>query len=301
MDMLTPTAVHQLDGSSRVFVLATADGHQLDAVVDDSNAREPRLVISTLLGCPIRCAFCDAGAVYEGRLTRAEMLAQVELLAAGLGAHSAPVLVDFSRMGEPAFNDAVLDVLEELPRLLGTGVKARISTVVPARTGTFFDGLERVKRAQYPGGRLLLRFSLHATDPGSRSWFTQTRLAAYEEIARLGRRLWTEEDEKIELYFAAPAELPLDPSALRRQFSPETFRVTLAELRPTSAVGRLGLASAATSGCRGDELVRQFCAAGYDTRLDTGNTTLDAVGASCGMYTAGGRESGPRPRRTLRR
>ncbi|MBN1667301.1 MAG: hypothetical protein JW862_09430, partial [Anaerolineales bacterium] len=36
------------------------------------------LMISTLYGCPVGCAMCDAGGYYHGRVTRQDLLAQID-------------------------------------------------------------------------------------------------------------------------------------------------------------------------------------------------------------------------------
>ena len=75
--------VRGLGGAASVITAETADGHRLELAEGcepgPSGARRV-FSISTSLGCPVRCAFCDAGGHYEGRLTAAEILAQVDVL-----------------------------------------------------------------------------------------------------------------------------------------------------------------------------------------------------------------------------
>ena len=38
------------------------------------------LVISTLFGCPVKCSMCDAGILYNGKLSKEELLCQIDYL-----------------------------------------------------------------------------------------------------------------------------------------------------------------------------------------------------------------------------
>ena len=38
------------------------------------------LIISSLFGCPIGCSFCDGGTTYKGKLSKEEILSQIDFL-----------------------------------------------------------------------------------------------------------------------------------------------------------------------------------------------------------------------------
>ena len=62
--------------------------------------------------------------------------------------------IQFARMGEPAFNMAVLYALEALPmRYDAPGLMPSISTIAPQSCDAFFDGLIDVKNRLYSEGR----------------------------------------------------------------------------------------------------------------------------------------------------
>ena len=77
------------------------------------------LISSTLHGCPVKCKFCDAGNFYSGKPTKEEILFQIDYLIknrfSGIHVPSDKFKIQFSRMGEPTFNPAVLEALRELP------------------------------------------------------------------------------------------------------------------------------------------------------------------------------------------
>ncbi len=299
-------------GASDVaFVTAaeTRDGHRFD-FVDLAPRGATRDVswtclLSTLSGCPVRCPMCDAGGHYEGRLTVAEILGQLDVL---VDRHfptrvvpSSPWEVHFARMGDPAFNESVLDALRALPgRYDAPGLRPVLSTVAPATTDGFFGALLDVARTLYPG-RLELQLSLHATDEAARRRVVPVRTWSFARMAEYGERFHEAVGRKVWLSFAAAAELPLEAARLREVFSPAAFSVRLTPLNPTAAVARAGLTSLLDRSRPGEAhaVAARFEAQGYEVVLALGDDGEDEAGASCGSYRAGGREGPPKPRRTL--
>ncbi len=301
----------------RVLAAETADGHRLemaDAMDDDGLAgrREeaarpkhpfestpdgPRRVlsISTSLGCPVRCTFCDAGGHYEGRLTAEEILAQIDLLLAQPGP-AAAIDVQLTRMGEPAFNPAVLEALASLPARCGSslGVSALLATVVPAQTEGFFERLLELARA-WPSGRLRLRISLHTTDPAARARLVPVRVQEARAVAAYGTRFHAASGVRVALAFATSEALPVDPAILRPLFAPDDFTVRLGPLHPTEAAGRAQMSPLASA--RSAALAAALRADGYEVEEVSASAVDLEVGAACGQYVSGGRDR-LRPRRT---
>ncbi len=293
------------DAPATVIAAETEDGHHLDFV----DTREPErwiTIVSTLVGCPVRCPMCDAGGHYEGRLTAQEILAQLDLLVARRfpsGRVTVPAWeVHFTRMGDPAFNDAVLDVLEVLPARYGApSLVPVVSTVAPATCEDFFAALLEVKDRRYPRG-FQLQFSLHTTDEAQRRRMVPVRTWSFVRMANYGAQFHRPGERKVVLAFAAAAELPLEPAALRAVFDPAHFVVKLTPLNPSEALTKAGLTSLldATRPEAAQAVAARFEAAGFDTRVAFTAPGEDAVGASCGLFTGGGRDGPVRPRRTLR-
>lgn len=285
------------DDLARVFVAELKDGARIE-FVESVQPPVPRcekwvLIVSTLKGCPVGCPICDAGGDFRGRLTAEEILGQVDyLVRRRFPDGPIPVRrlkVQLARMGEPALNDAVLEVLRRLPGAVRVPVlMPSLSTVAPAGRAAFFEELLAVKDALYPGGRFQLQFSIHTTDEVARRAVVPIRTMTFAEMARLGDRFHAPGDRKITLNFAPIRGLPLDPAALLPLFSPERFAVKLTPVNPTFAARRAGLSGVL------DPADRQACAAaaaaferaGYDAILSIGELAENEIGSNCGMYVA---------------
>ena len=106
--------------------IAELEGGALVEFVESVQPPVPRnekwvLILSTLIGCPAGCRFCDAGGTYTGKVSAGEMLEQIDFMVRRRypdGRVPAPRFkVQFARMGEPSLNDGVIEVLEKLPGL----------------------------------------------------------------------------------------------------------------------------------------------------------------------------------------
>ena len=94
------------------------------------------LIISVLFGCPVKCLMCDAGDNYRGKLSKEQMFDQIDyLIRQRYVDGSVPVdkfKIQFARMGEPALNPAVIDVLDEIQQRYDIpGFLPSISTIAP--------------------------------------------------------------------------------------------------------------------------------------------------------------------------
>jgi len=285
------------DNLARVFVAALADGSHVEFVesVQPPVPREQKwvLIVSTLKGCPVGCPICDAGDSYQGKLTADQILAQIEYLIRRRypnGHVPIPKLkVQFARMGDPAFNDAVLDVLVQLPRRFDwPGLLPSISSVAPQGRDSFFEKLKQIKRDFYRPGRFQMQFSVHSTDATARRKLVPVKTWSLAQMADYGNRFYTPGDRKVTLNFAPAKGLPLEPKELIGLFSPERFAVKLTPINPTEAALNSGLESLIDPrdeiACRA--VVESFEQCGYDTILSIGELRENTIGSNCGMYVA---------------
>jgi len=279
---------------ARVFVGTLDDGSRVEFVesVQPPIAREEKwvLIVSTLKGCPVGCPICDAGMTYRGKLSSDQIMAQIDHLVRSRYADGVvPVKklkVQFARMGDPAFNDAVLDVLRRLPRELeAPGLLPCVSTIAPAGRDDFFAELTRVKKQHYTG-RFQMQFSLHTTDERLRRELVPISTWSFQEMAGFGTRFLEPGDRKITLNFATPAGYPLEPEVLRRTFDPESFLVKLTPVNPTVSATANGLDSLIEPGNleAARRLEERFRSAGYETVLSIGEPEENRIGSNCGMY-----------------
>jgi 23S rRNA (adenine2503-C2)-methyltransferase len=283
---------------ARVFVARLADGALVEMVesVQPPVPREQKwvLIVSTLKGCPIRCVICDAGGRYRGKLTAAEIVAQVDTLVAtrfSLGdvVPVRKVKVQFARIGEPALNDAVLDALEildERPDL--PGFFPSVSTIAPAGRDGFFDRLLAIKRRRFGNGRFQLQFSIHTTDEQVRRRLVPVQTWSFARIAEYGQRFVENGDRKITLNFAPARGLPLDPEAVARTFSPRHFLIKLTPINPTRAARESGLTGLIEpcdeAAC--NEVAEGFRRAGFQALVSIGELEENQIGSNCGMHLA---------------
>ncbi len=283
------------DELAQVFVARLEDGYAIEFVesVQPPFSREEKwvLIVSTLRGCPVGCPICDAGGDYAGKLSRDEIMAQIDFLIRRRypdGRVPVPKLkLQFARMGDPALNEAVLEVLETLPdRYELPGLLPSVSTVAPSGCDDFFERLITIKDTHYSGGRFQMQFSLHTTDEESRRRLIPCRTWSLEQIAAYGDRFFRAGDRRITLNFAPAVGLPLEPAALLPLFSPDRFFIKLTPINPTHAsvdsrlVGLIDPDDEASNRAR----VESFEACGYDTLLSIGEVRENAIGSNCGMY-----------------
>lgn len=246
-------------------------------------------VISTLKGCPFNCTICDAGGDYRGKLSTAEIIAQVDYLVKSRFPGGRPqtgrLKVQFARMGDPALNSNVLEALVDLEERYGQLFFPSISTIAPRAGGEMLERLLELKSRLF-AERFQMQFSLHTTDERRRRELVPSQTWSFAEMGDYGSRFHRAGERKVTLNFAAPTGYPLDPAALLNHFSPEHFVVKLTPVNPTDKVLKQGLVSRIDpshgADCRA--LVKRFEAAGYTTILSIGELEENRIGSNCGMY-----------------
>ncbi len=287
------------DDLARVYV-ATA-GDKDDRLVEFVESVQPPitrdekwvLIVSTLYGCPVGCAICDAGSWYEGPISAEGILEQilhmVDRRFANRAVPTPKFKIQFARMGEPAFNPAVIDVLRQLPeKLRAPGLVPSVSTVAPAGRERFFDDLLRVKDALYRGGRFQFQFSIHSTDLAVRARLIPVRSMPFEWMAAFGSRFRREDDQKVTLNFAVAAGVPVDPAAVAKVFSPDDFLIKLTPVNPTMRAAQSGLESGIDPDRpeTGGALKAAFEREGFDVILSLGESDENRIGSNCGMFVS---------------
>lgn len=249
------------------------------------------LIISVLFGCPVGCRMCDAGDDYRGKLSKEQLFEQIDYLIRQRypeGAVPAEKFkIQFARMGEPALNLAIIDVLEEIQdRYRIPGFLPSISTIAPAGTDEFFDRLLEVKRRRYNGGRFQLQFSIHTTDEALRDQLVPVKKWTFSQIAAYADAFREDGEKKITLNFALAQGMPLDGDVLSKHFSPDTFIIKVTPINPTHKAISSGLVSYidAYNGHRQYEVIDALRSAGYEVILSIGEVEENRIGSNCGQY-----------------
>lgn len=249
------------------------------------------IIVSTLFGCPVKCKMCDAGRTFYGKLTSEEILQQIDYL---VGRHFPErtisvekFKVQFARMGEPAFNPDVLDVLEKLPETYDApGLIPCISTIAPAGKEKFFEKLIQIKKRFYRNRHFQLQFSIHTTNNEKRNKLMPVKKWDFEEIAKYGERFFEPGDRKITLNFAAAQGYEIEPKIVRKHFSPEKFLIKLTPLNPTDNVKKNKLVSFIEpyEPETASALVDSFQSYGFETILSIGELEENNIGSNCGQF-----------------
>ena len=246
------------------------------------------LIISTLYGCPVDCKFCDAGGSYQGRLSRDELLYQVDYLVnkrfPGGVIDTDKFKIQFARMGEPSFNSNVLDVLEVLPsRYEMRNFIPSISSIGPASTEHFFERLLKIKKALYDK-TFQLQFSIHSTDTAQRDRLMPVRKMGFNEIAAYAEKFYSPGSKKLTLNFAIGADYIIEPETIRDIFNPEIFLIKVTPVNPTLKARQNNIHSLINPETEHYPVVDAFKACGYEVLLSIGEWEENKIGSNCGQY-----------------
>lgn len=280
-----------------VYLAEMANGKYIEFVesVQPPFTKEEKwvLILSTLYGCPVGCSICDAGGWYEGKLTTEEILAQVDFLVNTYfpdgHIHVKKFKIQFARMGEPALNNHVLEVLKTLPtRFHAPGLLPSLSTVAPHGCETFFEDLIDVKNNFYSHGRFQLQFSLHSTDEKQRDNLIPIKKWSFAQIGAYGERFFNKNlgDRKITLNFALAEDTIINIETMRHYFKPEVFMIKITPVNPTVTA----LKNDIINDVKGDaphnepKIANQLRDAGYNVLVSIGEWEENKIGSNCGQY-----------------
>lgn len=248
------------------------------------------LIVSTMDGCPVQCAFCDAGGSYRRNLTAEEILDQIDYMISrrySSGVDVKKFKIQFARIGEPALNPSVLEALESLPqRYNAPGLLPSISTIGPAGSNTFFEKLYAIKERLYRG-RFQLQFSIHSTDKAQRDLLIPVKKWSLEQIADYGSVFCGPDDRKITLNFALSTESIVDHIVISEIFDPEKFLVKVTPVNPTYRSHEKEMRSAVEDNGTltvHSNLVEGLREKGFDVIVSVGEPEENKIGSNCGLF-----------------
>jgi 23S rRNA (adenine2503-C2)-methyltransferase len=280
---------------AEVFMADMGDERMIEFVeaLQPPFSRDERwiLMVSTLYGCPVKCLICDAGGGYRGKPTADEILGQIDHMVYRWypdgRVPASKFKIQFARMGEPALNMAVLDVLEKLPhRYNAPGLMPSVSTIAPHGVDSFFEGLLDVKNRLYSKRRFQFQYSIHTTDAVLRDKLIPVRKWSFAQMATYGERFYRPGDRKITLNFALAEGMPVEPAVLLRYFDPDRYLVKITPVNPTCRAVQNGL-STHIDPYRpetGQAVAQTLTEAGYDVIISIGEVEENAIGSNCGQY-----------------
>lgn len=284
------------DKIATVYTAKTNDNKYVEFVesVQPPISRENKwvLIVSTLFGCPVGCLMCDAGGFFHGRLSKEEILAQIDHLVVSRFPDKnilcAKFKIQFARMGEPALNPAVLDVLEELPvRYKCSGLLPSFSTIAPHGCEDFFTKLLAIKNRLYANGNFQMQFSIHTTDQQLRTKLIPIKKWDFSRIASYGTKFYAAGDKKITLNFALAKDSIICAKELNKYFDPNIFIIKITPVNPTINSASNNIETYFVTGAPKEDtnrVVEQLRYAGYEVILSIGELEENQIGSNCGQY-----------------
>lgn len=187
--------------------------------------------VSTQVGCPMRCTFCNLGEESFGRnLTEEEIYQQVALTLQFAEQHGVPSTglphkVNFAGSGESLLNP---NLIPSITRLRSHGLSFKVSTVFPSSLAARrnFEELAKFAGENAHDTVIQIQVSLISTDPAFRSRSAGGHVANLAQI-REAAELWRSYKparEQINLSLILADQTPVDPHAIKDLFPPEHFR-----------------------------------------------------------------------------
>jgi len=246
------------------------------------------LIISTLYGCPIKCRFCDAGNFYRGKPSKDDLLFQIDYLInnrfGGKHVPSKKFKIQFSRMGEPSFNPAVLEVLKEIPnRYDAPGFYPSLSTIAPEGADGFLEELLLIKDKHYKN-QFQFQFSIHSTDVEQRKWIIPVNTWNFDKMAEFGEKFHKGSNQKVTLNFAIADNSIVEPDVLLKHFNPNDFLMKITPVNPTYKATKNNFNSSKTKSIDYNYLVQELEKVGYKVIVSIGDLTENEIGSNCGQH-----------------
>ncbi len=278
-----------------ILYIAQEDGKFIE-FVESLQPPVPRdmkwvLILSTMYGCPVKCSMCDAGTYYHGKISYDVMYKQIDyMVSKRYPDRTIPAekfKIQFARMGEPALNPDVLDVMRKLPELYNApGLMPCISTIAPSNANKFMDEMLEIKNDLYPNGHFQLQFSIHSTEEDVRKKVIPYKIWTLEEIAAYGEAFWQKGDRKITLNFAAEKGNPLDPDRLLEVYDPKKFFIKITPINPTEIAKAHSLQSMISpeTGEFAKQKIKAIQDKGFDVLLSIGELEENHIGSNCGQH-----------------
>ena len=175
----------------------TQDNGVLEVGYYYGDAKQKSIVgISSQIGCPAQCSFCELGAEKFGRsLTAFEMYDQVTLMLHvasqyGIDINGIEHKVNVAKSGEPLFNRNLVEALELISQLF---LSIKVSTVFP-QSGKTLENFKRIAdfASQYAKS-VQIQVSIISTSEEYRRKIAGIAVASFSEIRRAAE-YWREKN-----------------------------------------------------------------------------------------------------------
>lgn len=221
----------------------THEGHVIEASYFFGRDKPKNIiVVSSQVGCPMQCTFCELGSErFVRNLTAEEMGDQAALTLEQAAAHGfdprrTPHKVTVANCGEPLLNRDLVDGLMKLAEAVpGLAPSFKVSTVLP-RAKLARRVLEELAdfAARY-SRPVQLQISLISTQEAPRCRARKARVAGFREIREVAE-MWGRKNpngRKVNLTLLLTNSMPCDAAEAARFFPPDLFRFRLRPYVPT--------------------------------------------------------------------
>lgn len=214
------------------------------------------ITVSTQYGCPMRCTFCDVPNLkFMGNATFDDLKKQLYgAISLFPDVHYTERLnLHYARMGDPIFNDAVIDFSEWIYRnkrqiAIDTGLSIEVihpvlTTSLPRKYSKLEEKLQRwcaIKNDLY-NGQAGLQFSINSTSEKQRSAMFGGMQLGLEDFARIADRLPMPVSRKYCLNFAYSTDFEIDADVVRRLFDPAKFMCKITPIHNNNACRENGI------------------------------------------------------------
>lgn len=263
------------------------------------------VTISTQHGCSMGCKFCDVPKV--GRGINVPFDGLVDQVLAAIDLHpevksTKRLNLHYARMGEPSFNEAVLNATMELAIMLkknrGWGFHPVVSTMMPRAN----KGLEKFVRSWLMikngtlEGEAGLQLSINSTDDAQRGYMFSGSAHGLKEISEIMRRVVKSNGgvrgRKIALNVALTPDTILNAELLAELFSPEHYMVKITPMHMTNACEANDMFDEEMYGAYVpyEQFESQTKKAGFDTLVFIPSLDEDLGRITCGNAVLSGTE-----------
>ena len=203
-------------------------------------------VISSQIGCPSRCSFCELGnEAFVRNLTPQEMYDQAILMLKTAAHYGIPIdsvqhKITIANTGEPLFNKELASALEKLSEL---EVSFKISTVFPAAHSCYEVFQHIALFASTYKEPVQLQISLISTSEEYRQKTAGIPVASFQQIREAAEH-WKHlnpQGRKMNLSLILSKEVPCNANDVSHIFPPELFRFRFRPYVPTYNGSKHGL------------------------------------------------------------
>lgn len=208
----------------------------------DVNLNEKLVVtVSSQKGCPMKCNFCDCPKYgFHGNASLPELMSEISTGIALSGIkHGKRLNIHFARMGEPTFNENVIDAACKAEKVFGDMFDEYhpvVSTMCPKSNKNLFNFLLSWVNAGFEyGGKdgFGLQFSINTLNEEARNKAFNNKSLSLTEIGKIIKELPNPKRRKYTLNFAVTSDSNLNPALMDKYFDKKKCIVKITPIHET--------------------------------------------------------------------